>query len=77
MQHTGSNVISPWPAILGCEGSGVVAAVGSEATRFEVGDAIFGCTRVGQKEYAPFQENFLMERGCRVSPAGELECQGG
>lgn len=61
MQHTGANVISPWPVVLGCEGSGVVVAVGDQVTRFKVGDGIYGCTRVGQSEYATFQETFLMD----------------
>lgn len=60
-QHTGTNVISPWPVVLGCEGSGVVVAVGDEVTRFRVDDGVFGCTRVGQSEYATFQETFLMD----------------
>jgi NADPH:quinone reductase-like Zn-dependent oxidoreductase len=61
MQHTGSNVVSPWPVVLGCEGSGVVVAAGPGVTRFRVGDGIFGCTSVGVTECATFQEHFLMD----------------
>jgi len=31
------------PAILGCDGAGIIAAIGSEVTRFKVGDAVFFC----------------------------------
>ncbi len=31
------------PAILGCDGAGVVAAVGCDVTRFAVGDAVYYC----------------------------------
>ncbi len=31
------------PAILGCDGAGVVEAIGAEVTRFKVGDAVYFC----------------------------------
>ncbi|MEW6563551.1 MAG: zinc-dependent alcohol dehydrogenase family protein [Pseudomonadota bacterium] len=31
------------PAVLGCDGAGVVESVGSEASRFKVGDAVYFC----------------------------------
>ena len=38
------------PAILGCDGAGVVEAVGAEVTRFEPGDAVYYCYGgLGQK----------------------------
>ncbi|ATX82599.1 NADPH2:quinone reductase [Mariprofundus ferrinatatus] len=38
------------PAILGCDGSGIVEAVGSDVTRFEPGDAVYYCYGgLGQK----------------------------
>lgn len=61
MQHTGANILSPYPAILGCEASGVVVRAGASVTRFAPGDFVFGCTRVGESEYATFQEHFLMD----------------
>jgi NADPH:quinone reductase len=31
------------PAILGCDGAGIVTAVGSAVTRFQIGDAVYFC----------------------------------
>jgi len=71
MQRTGANVLSPWPAVLGCEGSGTVVSVGSAVTRFAPGDGVFGCTRVGQREYGTFQERFLVDEDVAYKrPAG-------
>lgn len=33
----------PLPAVLGCDGAGTVAGIGSEVTRFKVGDKIWFC----------------------------------
>lgn len=60
MQKYGT-LVEAWPVILGCEASGVVLEVGSEVTRFKVGDGIFGCSRLGTNEYTTFQETFLMD----------------
>lgn len=62
MYHTGILVTS-FPAILGSDVSGIVLSVGSAVTKFAPGDYVYGCVRVGQNSYSPFQETFLMDEG--------------
>lgn len=54
------------PAILGCDGAGVVEAVGSEVSKFHVGDEVYYCSGgLGESgtgnyaEYAVVDENYL------------------
>lgn len=53
------------PAILGCDGAGIVEKIGSSITRFEPGDAVYYCYGgLGQKagnyaEYIAVPESFL------------------
>ncbi|KAB5531198.1 chaperonin 10-like protein [Coniochaeta sp. 2T2.1] len=75
MFHTGSNILSPFPAVIGCEGSGAVAAIGPNATRFKEGDGIFGCTRLGVSECATFQEHFLMDEDLAYRRPGNLSAE--
>jgi NADPH:quinone reductase-like Zn-dependent oxidoreductase len=49
-------LVEGWPIALGCDASGIVAEVGSEVTKFKVGDGVFGCVRVGFVGYMTFQE---------------------
>jgi NADPH2:quinone reductase len=46
------------PAILGCDGAGVVEAVGSEVTTFKVGDGVYFCSgglgKTGTGNYAEY-----------------------
>jgi len=60
MQNTGM-LVTAWPAVLGCEASGVVLEAGSDITRFRPGDHVYGCTRLGINAYTTFQETFLMD----------------
>ena len=57
------------PAILGCDGAGVVEEVGSEATRFQVGDEVYFCYGgLGKKgtgnyaAYAVVDERFVAKK---------------
>lgn len=58
--HSGT-LVTAWPAVLGCDASGVVVAVGSGCTKLAVGNRVFGCTRVGQNQYMTYQDAFLMD----------------
>lgn len=56
------------PAILGCDGAGVVEAVGAEVTRFQVGDEVYFCnggiggTPGNYAEYAVVDEWFCAHK---------------
>jgi NADPH:quinone reductase-like Zn-dependent oxidoreductase len=60
MQQTGL-LVAEWPAVLGCDVCGIVIEVGEGCTKFSKGDHIFGSSRVGQNQYASYQETFLMD----------------
>ena len=61
------------PAILGCDGAGIVEAVGSEVKRFQVGDEVYFCNGgIGahQGNYAEFttvEERFVAAKPKSVS----------
>ncbi|MEM6404874.1 MAG: zinc-dependent alcohol dehydrogenase family protein, partial [Cyanobacteria bacterium P01_D01_bin.116] len=61
------------PAILGCDGAGIVEAVGSEVKRFRVGDEVFFCSGgLGEHQgnYAEFttvEERFVATKPKSVS----------
>lgn len=65
MHHTGL-LITSWPAVIGCDASGVVVEVGEGVTRLKKGDYILGCTRVGTAGHSTYQENFLMSEDTAV-----------
>jgi len=56
------------PAILGCDGAGIIEAVGNKVTDFEVGDAVYFCYGgLGQQsgtyaEFAAVPERFLARK---------------
>jgi len=60
MHHSGM-LVTAWPAVLGCEASGVVLEAGADVERFRPGDRVYGCTRLGINAYTTFQEAFLMD----------------
>ncbi len=48
-----------YPAVLGCDGAGVVEAVGADVTEFSVGDAVYYCYGgLGQKQQGQSQGNY-------------------
>ena len=56
------------PAILGCDGAGIIVQVGADVTRFQVGDAVYYCYGgLGQKagnyaEYIAVPEAFVASK---------------
>ncbi|KAH8758558.1 chaperonin 10-like protein [Hyaloscypha sp. PMI_1271] len=74
MQSTGMLVLS-WPIVLGCDASGVVAEVGEGVGKFQVGDKVFGCTRLGHAGYGTFQEFFLMDENLTFKNEGNLSLE--
>ncbi len=58
------------PAILGCDGAGVVESIGSAVTRFNVGDAVFFCNGGLGDESGNYAEyTTLHEEHCASKPA--------
>jgi NADPH2:quinone reductase len=58
------------PAILGCDGAGIVEAVGSAVTRFKVGDAVFFCNGgLGGEPGSYAEYTMLHEDYCAAKPA--------
>ena len=61
------------PTILGCDGAGVVESIGTEVTRFKVGDEVFFCNGgIGghpgnYAEYAVVNENFAAAKPKSIS----------
>ncbi|KAF2001804.1 GroES-like protein [Amniculicola lignicola CBS 123094] len=59
-------LVLEWPFVPGCDVSGVVVKAGENAVNplgvpFKEGDEVFGCTRLGNKGYSAWQEQFLMD----------------
>jgi NADPH:quinone reductase-like Zn-dependent oxidoreductase len=69
MHHTGL-LITDWPAVIGCETSGVVVDVGEGVKRLKKGDYILGCTRVGSPGHSTYQETFLMSEDTAIRQVG-------
>ena len=61
------------PAILGCDGAGVVEAVGAKVSRFKVGDEVFFCNGgFGDEpgsyaEYSTLHEDYCARKPARMS----------
>jgi len=53
--------LNAFPAVLGCDFSGVVEAVGSNVKNFSKGDAVSGYNRLNQPSGGSFQEYVLIE----------------
>ncbi len=58
------------PAILGCDGAGIVEATGSAVTRFKVGDAVYFCNGgIGGEPGCYAEYTTLHEEYCAAKPA--------
>jgi NADPH:quinone reductase-like Zn-dependent oxidoreductase len=63
----GSGLRAPKRAVPGRDVSGVVVAVGSEVTRFGVGDEVFGISKGSFAEYAPALEDKLVHKPTKLT----------
>jgi NADPH:quinone reductase-like Zn-dependent oxidoreductase len=74
----------PKDYILGWDAAGRVEAVGAKVTRFQPGDAVFGCcngafaeyVRAGEDEFAPKPDNLTFEQAAAVPTAAITALQG-
>lgn len=58
------------PAILGCDGAGIIEEIGSAVTRFKLGDAVFFCNGgIGAEQGNYAEYTTLHEEYCATSPA--------
>jgi NADPH2:quinone reductase len=58
------------PAILGCDGAGIVEKIGSAVTRFKEGDAVYFCNGgIGDEPGCYAEYTTLHEEYCAASPA--------
>lgn len=58
------------PAILGCDGAGIVEEAGSEVSRFKVGDAVYFCNGgIGDEPGCYAEYTTLHEEYCAAKPA--------
>lgn len=74
LRHRGTFFPSQMPAILGCDGAGVVEAVGDEAVKFKPGDEVYFCHGgLGKKgtgnyaRYAVVDERFVARKPTNLS----------
>jgi NADPH:quinone reductase-like Zn-dependent oxidoreductase len=63
----GYGLRAPKTPVLGMDVAGVVEAVGSEVTRFEPGDDVFGIAKGAYAEYAPALERKLAPKPANLS----------
>lgn len=62
------------PAVLGCDGAGLVEAVGPRVTRFRVGDRVFFChggLGLGRGNYAEYA---VVEADCLATLPDDFDC---
>ena len=55
-------LVDSWPMVLGCDAGGVVVEVGPDVSKFNVGDEVCGCTRLGVVGHCTFQEYVCMNQ---------------
>jgi len=68
-------LVDSWPIVIGCDGSGTVEEVGEGVTKFKIGDAAFGCTRLGAPGHGTFQEyvSYFPIKYCNMLTATVLD----
>lgn len=63
----GYGLVRPKQPVLGLDVAGIVVAIGSDVTRFEVGDAVFGIARGSFAEFATASEAKLAKKPSNLS----------
>ncbi|KAM0560091.1 hypothetical protein ACHAPJ_004051 [Fusarium lateritium] len=61
MQQQGGLLVNEWPAIIGSDCAGVVVDLGPDVTKLKRGDYVYGCAPLGQNQFTPFQDTFLVQ----------------
>lgn len=62
LRQRGTFYLEEMPAILGCDGAGIVEAIGSEVTRFQPGDEVYYCAGgLGKTETGNYAEYAVVE----------------
>ncbi|MCB1737937.1 MAG: zinc-dependent alcohol dehydrogenase family protein [Gammaproteobacteria bacterium] len=63
------------PAVLGCDGAGVVEAVGPKVTRFRVGDRVYFCHGGLGKGAGNYADYAVVDAACVATIPDSVECE--
>ncbi len=64
LRQRGTFFPNQMPAILGCDGAGIVEAIGSGVTRFRVGDEVYFCNGGLGEPFGNYAERTIVDERC-------------